>query len=103
MKAMVLAVVSLSGNSKKTGDRFEMYRVRTLSALEQVASANFHLEGYGQEVIELDLQQEAYPRVLSAFKEKFKNGPVEMELETGVSRRGQVIVTGVSNSGGFPK
>lgn len=98
MKAMVLSVTSIQGLSKGTGNPFSMKRMKFLVLLEEVNSKNFQLHGQGFDVVELEVSEHGYDAIEAAFRARFKGGPVEMQLITGMDRRGQTVVHGVETA-----
>lgn len=91
MKAHCIGVSRQHGNSKKTGKPYDMARIYILQPIEVMANQDFSREGFGFQVVEIDVDSGCLPRFAGV---KF---PAHLDLSTTdrvFMGRIQTVVTG---------
>ena len=94
MKMLVAGVKRIAGNSKKTGNDYDMPRLFGLVPIEKVRTATMEITGHGMEQSEMNLD----PDCLDQFAKYEGKFPVLLDLETDVMPRFgkfESVVTGI--------
>lgn len=97
MQLKVLNVTHSSGISKKTGSSFDMKQLSFMGDFESVDSQNYKRQGFGFNIIDVNISDSFFPDLASYFRDKFKGQPLLIDFKTSVNGSGHIIVTGFAS------
>lgn len=95
MRVTAIGVKRISGIGKDSGRPFDFSRMTILRQMEVVAGEKFQVSGYGYEISDLDVENDALPQFAQI---KF---PAQLDLvvETVPGRNGlRSVVTGIKQA-----
>jgi len=96
MRVQAIGVKRMSGIGKESKKPFDFSRLTILRQIEVVANESFQLSGYGYEVSDLDLENDA----LSQFAQVKFPAILDLVVDTVPGRSGlRSVVVGIKQAG----
>jgi hypothetical protein len=90
-------VVNRTGKAKDTGNPYSINSAEVMTPFQASETANSKLTGVGLDCVEVQVSDSVFSTLSSAFSDRFKGLPVPLEVETGLSRGGKMIIIGIKS------